>query len=67
LVDFLWQKGSTHIIAQINAKRTDQKGVETTNQLKIERGKEKNVKNTKSDSSAESRRLQGGFGTSFPT
>jgi hypothetical protein len=46
LVDFLRWKGSTHVIAQINAKRTDQKGLETTNQLKNEREKEKNVKNT---------------------
>jgi hypothetical protein len=34
------------VIAQINAKRTDQKGLETTNQLKNEREKEKNAKNT---------------------
>jgi hypothetical protein len=36
LVDFLRWKGSTHVIAQINAKRTDQN----------ERRKEKNAKNT---------------------
>jgi hypothetical protein len=46
LVDFLRWKGSTHVIAQINAKRTDQKGLETTKRLKNERGKEKNMKNT---------------------
>jgi hypothetical protein len=46
LVDFLQWKGSTHVIAQINTKRTDQKGLETTNQLKNERGKGKNTKNT---------------------
>jgi hypothetical protein len=46
LVDFLWWKGSTHVIAQINAKRTDQNGLETTNRLKNKRGKEKNAKNT---------------------
>jgi hypothetical protein len=46
LVDFLWWKGSTHIIAQTNAKRTDQNGLETTNRLKNERVKQKNVKNT---------------------
>jgi hypothetical protein len=46
LVDFLRWKGSTHVIAQINAKRTDQNGLEMTNQLKNERGKEKNAKNT---------------------
>jgi hypothetical protein len=45
LVDFLRWKGSTHVIAQINAKRTDQKGLEKTNRLKNERGKEKNAKN----------------------
>jgi hypothetical protein len=32
--------------AQIKAKRTDQNSLETTNQLKNERGKEKNAKNT---------------------
>jgi hypothetical protein len=31
--------------AQLNAKRTDQKGLEMTNRLKNERGKEKNTKN----------------------
>jgi hypothetical protein len=46
LVDFLRWKGSTHVIAQINAKRMDQNGLETTNRLKNERGKEKSVKNT---------------------
>jgi hypothetical protein len=46
LVDFLQWKGSTHVIAQINAKRMDQKGLEKTNRLKNERGKEKNAKNT---------------------
>jgi hypothetical protein len=46
LVDFLWWKGSTHVIAQIKIKRTDQNGLETKNQLKNEREKEKNAKNT---------------------
>jgi hypothetical protein len=46
LVDFLRWKGSTHVIAQINAKRTDQKGLETKNRLKNERRKKKNAKNT---------------------
>jgi hypothetical protein len=46
LVDFLQWKGSTHIIAQINAKRMDKNGLETMNQLKNEREKEKNTKNT---------------------
>jgi hypothetical protein len=46
LVDFLTWKDSTHVIAQINAKRMDQKGLETTNRLKNERRKEKNAKNT---------------------
>jgi hypothetical protein len=45
LIDLLWWKGSTHIIAQINAKRTNKKGIEKTNQPKNERGKEKNAKN----------------------
>jgi hypothetical protein len=46
LIDFLRWKGSTHIIAQIKARRTNQKGLETKNRLKNERGKKKNVKNT---------------------
>jgi hypothetical protein len=46
LVDFLQWKSSTHVIVQINAKRTNQNGLETTNQFKNERGKEKNTKNT---------------------
>jgi hypothetical protein len=46
LVDFLWWKGSTHIIAQIKATRTNQNGLETKNKLKNERGKKKSTKNT---------------------
>jgi hypothetical protein len=46
LVDFLWWKGLTHVIAQNNAKRTVQNGLETMNRLKNKRGKMKNTKNT---------------------
>jgi hypothetical protein len=46
LIDFLQWKGSTHVIAQIKATRMNQNGLETKNQLKNERGKKKNAKNT---------------------
>jgi hypothetical protein len=46
LVDFLWWKGSTHVIAQIKATRMNQNGLEMKNRLKNERGKKKNTKNT---------------------
>jgi hypothetical protein len=46
LVDFLRWKSSTHIIAQIKVKRTNQNGLETKNQLKNGRRKRKNAKNT---------------------
>jgi hypothetical protein len=46
LVDFLRWKGSTHVIAQFKATRTNQNGLETKNWLKNERRKKKNVKNT---------------------
>jgi hypothetical protein len=47
LVDFLWWKGSIHIIAQIKATRMNQNGLEMKNWLKNERRRrKKNAKNT---------------------
>jgi hypothetical protein len=44
LDDFLWWKGSTHIIEHSNAKGTDRNGLKTTNRGKNEREKRKNTK-----------------------
>jgi hypothetical protein len=46
LVDFLWWKGSTHVIAQIKKTRMNQNGLEIKNRVKNEREKKKDVKNT---------------------
>ena len=47
LIDFLRWKGSTHVIDQTNAKRTDRNGLKTTNQATQEKGKNELVKNTR--------------------
>ena len=66
LIDFLWWKGSTHVIAHSNAKGMNQNSLKTTNRGKNKRGKNKNAKNktriTKSSSQIESRRTRGGKG-----
>jgi hypothetical protein len=44
--------GKAHVIAQINAKKTYQNGLETTNRLKNKRGKRKSAKNTSQNTRA---------------
>jgi hypothetical protein len=50
LIDFLQWKGSTHVIDNSNAKRTDQNGLKTMNRSKNERGENVLAKNTKNTS-----------------
>jgi hypothetical protein len=47
LVQITIRIASTHVIAQINAKRTTQNGLKSTNQATKEEGEKRNVKNTK--------------------
>jgi hypothetical protein len=64
LVDFLQWKGSTHVIDQTKAKRTDQNGLKMMNQASKEKGqngtREEHEEHKTQSSQTESWRTQGG-------